>query len=311
MGMFCRKCGNKCLDDAVFCSSCGESLSAPKKKAAPPSKTLTSEELAFSYIQNARNQSIKTTSALKLSPPPSALPNKVTEDYKNNDVLKASASGSGYYYYDRNATGASADTTDNTTRIVTIVSMIFVFLMVGGPAVKGYLTAFTAFRKVSGEYHSEKFKYGLEMPDGWKAVKNPRKILKAQNAAGYFTKGNPLNPMVQMLIYYGANAASPEDISSELLDYIEPEIKRNNEYYAEMMGMKYELLSLDIVQINNRDAIWIEGNTWCMGCEVKRDFTFYAFGDKSSYFIKFVLKEQQVDEYWPEIQSILDSIVFE
>lgn len=309
--MFCSKCGNKCLDNAAFCSSCGEKLLTPRQSNSLSAlQELTREEKEFSYISSLEKKTSKAASRLTLLPPPAIISFRDKKDYKDDAVLSSAASSSGYYYYNREARGGASEKMDKTTRIVTVISMIFVFLIVGGPSVRGYLMFFTAFRTPHGEITNENYNYGLVLPDDWKTMKNPRKMLKARNAAGYFTKGNPMNPRIQMLIYYGGKNVAPENISNDLLDYLEPEIKRNNEYYAGMMGMKYELLSLSVMRINNRDALWIEGNTWCAGCEVKRDFTFYAFGENSSYYIKFVFKENSVEEYWPEIKSILESIVF-
>lgn len=246
---------------------------------------------------------------LRMQSPPLVKTPQPGTNYKDDNTLSSMASESGYFYYHKNISQGNCETKDTTTKIVTIISMFFVFMMVGWPSLKNYVSVYTAFHKISGTYTNDKFNYSVSFPDGWRAMKKPQKMLRVNNAAGFFAKGNRFKPDIQMLIYYGGNGAmAPEQISPEILDYLEPQVKSSNEYYANMMGMNYELMGMNLIDINNRDALWIEGNIWCRGCEVNRDFTFYAFGANSSYYIKFIFPEHRVDDYWPEIKEMLSSI---
>lgn len=196
-------------------------------------------------------------------------------------------------------------------RGLTIYAVIMLILMAAGVPAVQYAASGSSGIPIQGLIESEKHDFSIYVPDGWSTVKDPVRKTGHMNAAAYYFRGNPRNPDIVSIIY-----AIPQDvhfpmyISVNDLRAMEPFLIEINEDYMRMLGMEYELLELKTYTIAGEHAIWMDGNAIKRGEENKRDFTFLAFQSSRIYMIKFMFEEIRVDEFWPEIKGMLDSIEF-
>ncbi len=187
---------------------------------------------------------------------------------------------------------------------------MLMLMIVGIPAVQ-YIASGTSGFPIQGHIESRKNNFSLYIPEGWSSVKDPRRKTGHRDAAAYYFKGRSRNPDIVSIIYSMPNNSSfPKFLSQQDLQALEPFLLQMNKQYMQALGMSYELLELKTYMIDGDHAVWMDGNAMKRGKANKRDFTFLAFRSSRLYIVKFMFDEIRVEEFWPEIKGILDSMVF-
>jgi len=191
------------------------------------------------------------------------------------------------------------------------MAIVFVILAVSGALFAHRVSNFNEGEPFGGLYINEDFNYSLFLPEGWNINKNPESKTGSYYAIGYFFKGEKRKPDLFLTLYYSDPISNvPEFFSDNDLALMEVYFK---DYITRLMkstGREYEFLQFTSFLINNRDALWIEGNIKKRRGK-KRNFLFLTFEENRTYIIEFVFDEIRTEELWPEIEELLYSIQFE
>ena len=282
--MFCSKCGNTLSPQAKFCVACGAGTGAAKTPArTTPKPSLVPPNIALPPAH--------TISAL---PPPGVY-------RKPKDDL-------GFRFDNRRVSfGDSFANWSVTPVMLAILAAIIA---------SGYLAARLVSSgihgvPVSGSYSSPTRAFSLDFPPGWHEAPEAQYRTGYINALGYYFLEGGKQPKIVMKVFYtSADTGIPKHFSRNTLEWIEPSIEQMMKDIKSDEGAEYRMLQLSTYLVNGRDAIWVEGNEIRGSKDTKRDFTFMTFEGHRMYIIEFVMKEEDIEEGWLDIQDILSTMRF-